>query len=164
MESLLLEAQKIPFSDRVLIDRESLLEIIDQIRVSVPEDITEAQDVLLSRDGIIAKAEQEADQIIKEAEAALEARLQATDIMKESELRGNRAIAAAQQESEQILREAERSAERMRNQADQYCLEVLRKLENNLASQLSTVRGGIKTIETDFAMAKNGASAEPEED
>jgi len=164
MESLLLEAQKIPFSDRVLIDRESLLEIIDQIRVSVPEDITEAQDVLLSRDGIIAKAEQEADHIIKEAEAALEARLQATDIMKESELRGNRAIAAAQQESEQILREAERSAERMRNQADQYCLEVLRKLENNLESQLSTVRGGIKTIETDFAMAKNGASAKPEED
>ncbi len=164
MESLLLEAQKIPFSDRVLVDRESLLELIDQIRVSVPENITEAQDILLSRDSIIAKAEEESERIIRQAEAALEARLQDTDIMKESELRGNRAIAAAQQESERILHEAERAADRIKRQADQYCLDLLRKLENNLTSQLSTVKGGIKTIEADFAIAKNGASAEPDED
>ncbi len=164
MESLFLEAQKIPFSDKVLLDRDPLLDLIDQIRVSVPEDISKAQDVLLSLDGLMSKAEEEAGRIIREAEAELEARLRETDIMREAELRSESTIAAAQQDSERIIRDAEKAGQRIREQADRYCLDLLKKLESNLSSQLSTVKGGIKTIEADFTMAKNGASKDSEED
>lgn len=150
MESLLLEGWKFPLSDKVLVDREALLELIDQMRVSTPEDVREAQEVLLSRDGIIAKAEEDAAKILREAEGRVEARLRDTEVMKEAEARAEQIISSAQETAERIRQEAERTAKQMRQQAEYYCLDILKRLEGHLLRQLATVQGGIKSLQSDY--------------
>lgn len=161
MESLLLEGRNVPFTDKVLIDREEMLEIIDQMRVSVPEDIREAQDILLSRDGIISKAEEDAGRIVREVESKVEARLRETEIIKEAEARAQQVISSARDTDERIRQEAERAAKAIRQQAERYCLDILKKLEEHLSRQLNTVQGGIKSLEGDYVVAKTGSAPGP---
>src|SRR5437868_7457269 len=67
LEDLIDEGRHVPFSKSTLIDEERALEIIDQMRISIPEEIEKAAKVLAQRDRVMAQASEEAARVIQAA-------------------------------------------------------------------------------------------------
>ncbi len=64
LEELFNESRPFPLTHSVLVNEDRMLDIIDQMRVSIPEEIKKAQQILAQRDRILAQAQEEANRTI----------------------------------------------------------------------------------------------------
>lgn len=141
VELLVGAAARIPGTNRILADRREMLDLVDQLRVAVPDEVQEARDILLERDDLLTRARREAEQ------AAVRARQQVEKSINESEM-----VEAAKERARQIIAIAVKEAAQTRSEADAYALEVLQRLEEELAGNLGTVRGGIRALREDLQL------------
>lgn len=135
LEALLTEGMRIPLTGNVVVDESAVFEIIDQMRIRVPEELKQARRIQQQQERIIAQAKEEANRI--KAQARQEA---------EASLSQHEQVVVAQAKAEQIVERARAEADAMRQEADQYALQVLRELEAALEASLRQVRNGIKKI------------------
>lgn len=135
LEDLIDEGRHIPFSKYTLIDEERALEIIDQMRISVPEQIEKASRLINQRDRLIAQANEEATRMIELA------RERSDELVKRDAI-----LQTAQNRATNIIEQARREAEGVRADADMYVLEVLKELEAQLIRNLTVARNGIAKI------------------
>ena len=68
MEDIIEKSKSVPFTDKGVVDKEELLELIREIRLKLPEDLKQAKWVKEERARIMQEAQKEADEIVKEAE------------------------------------------------------------------------------------------------
>ena len=138
LEELFNESRSLPFTHSVIVDEERILDIIDQMRVSIPEEIKKAQQQLAQRDRVLAQAKEEADRTIAIARD------------KSGELVERDAIVdAARARAEQIMEQARQENEKTKRDADEYVLQSLTSLEAELERILSQVRNGIRTLQSE---------------
>lgn len=138
LEDLIDEGRHVPMSRYTLIDEERALEIIDQMRISIPEQIEKATRVVNQRDRLLSQANEEANRIVELAQE------------KSDELLGRDVITQkAQTRAEALLAQARLDAERTREEADGYVMDVLKDLENQLLRTLTIVRNGIAKLVQD---------------
>ena len=135
LEDLIDEGRHFPFSKFTLIDEERALEIIDQMRISVPEQIEKASRLINQRDRLLAQANEEASRVVQIARERSEELVQRDAIVQTAQHRANN-----------IIEQARREAEGIRAEADSYVLEVLKELEAQLLRNLTVVRNGIAKI------------------
>lgn len=146
LEAMAAQARKMPITGRAMLDAEKLLELTDQMRLSIPRNLHEAEEVLERREQIVsqtmidarrlrATAEGDARALVDESELVKSARLQADDILEEAGRRAERIIAVAEQE-----------ARRRRDGADQYCQQSLEQLEGQVTSVLNTIHAGQRLL------------------
>lgn len=135
LEGVINDGRRVPFSDRLLIDEEACRSIIDQMRVSVPDMIKQAERMLGERDRIIAQAKEEGSRIVQMA------REQATELVENHEL-----AIAGQRRADELLARAEQEAAAMRVEADNYALNTLQALIQQLDNVHREVSNGIKTL------------------
>jgi len=137
LEDLVDEGRHMPFSKFTMIDEERALELIDQMRISIPEEVEKSAKVLAQRDRILAQANEEAARLIQ---AAREQGVQLLD--------REATVQAAQNRAANIVEQARHDAENITAEADQYVLDTLAKLEQQLAKALGVVRNGINEVNT----------------
>ena len=65
LEEIFNEAKAVPFTHNVLVDEDRMLELIDQMRIAVPEEVKKAQQVMAQRDRVMAQAQEEANTLYK---------------------------------------------------------------------------------------------------
>ncbi|GIL12094.1 MAG: hypothetical protein BroJett038_08140 [Chloroflexota bacterium] len=135
LEDLIDEGRHMPFSKYTMIDEERALEIIDQMRISIPEEIEKASRVLAQRDRILAAANEEAARVIQQAR---EQGIQLID--------REATVQAAQSRAANIIEQARQEAEAITAEADRYVMETLAKLEQQLNRALNQVRNGINEL------------------
>jgi vacuolar-type H+-ATPase subunit H len=159
LEELVGEGMKLPIGGRVAIDRRRLLELIDQMRVAVPVELREAQEIVSQRDEVLAKAREESQLLLARAQQDVEERLSENELVKAAESRGDELLQRAQEEAEALLKEAEERvrtrlgqaetvAAQQMDEADRYALEMLKKLESQLSAFLGSVRAGVESMES----------------
>ena len=68
IEDILEKSKGVPFSNKVLVDKEEILEIISELRLKLPEELKQAKWIKEERQRILVEAQKEADDIVKEAE------------------------------------------------------------------------------------------------
>jgi len=129
------------------VSEEELLDIIDRLRVSVPEDIQEARQLIQQRDGIMEEALVQAKKITGAAEEEFKARVRESEIVKAAQASAQKILSEAERRSEATLADAERVARTRKEDADKYTLEVLRKLNEQLSAFLASVRKGMEALE-----------------
>ena len=140
LEEIFNAGQPVPFLRRMLVDEDRVLEIIDQMRVSIPEEVKRAQQVLDQRDRIMAKAQEEAARTVQLAKERAD------------QLVDREALAVqAQGRADQIIQNAKTDAKAIRAEADDYALESLVKLETELNRVLNQVRNGISKLQEEKA-------------
>ena len=137
LEELFNESRSIPFTHSVVVDEDRMLDIIDQMRVSIPEEIKKSQQLLAQKDRILAQAQEEANRTL-----AL-AREKGEQIVDRDAI-----VQTAQIKAEQILSQSKQETEMQKREADDYVLETLTRLEMELDRTLSQVRNGIKTLQS----------------
>jgi hypothetical protein len=136
LEQLVSAGTRLPLSSRTMIDEQEFLDIIDRLRVAVPEELKQARRFTQERERVLMQAEAEAEKIIAGAQE------RATLMLQETEM-----VRLAKEESRRILAEMETEAEDVRRGADQYAFDVLAGLENELTKLLATTRKGRATID-----------------
>jgi vacuolar-type H+-ATPase subunit H len=165
LEELVAEARRMPIGQGVVIDRRRILELIDQMRSTVPWEIKEAieltaqQESLLGEarregEGIVHRAEIEAQEKLEESELVKQAEAQSQDIVKRAEERATDILDDAALQVQARLAQAEQAATNQMDEADRYALEMLRRLESQLQAFRSTVQAGIDSL-------AGGKEAEP---
>ena len=135
LENIVHESRTIPLSRKLLLDEDRLIDIIDQMRVSIPDVVKHAQKVTAERDKQLAQAQEEADRIRQLAKTESHTILENDQITKGARIR-----------AEQILEEAERQAARTRADADDYVLDKFGRMEHQLLSVIQQVRNGVQML------------------
>ena len=170
LEELVAGAQKMPIGNRAIVDRRRMLDLIDQMRIAVPREVREAQDIVAQRDGIRREAEEEGRIIVAQAEeraaelieghAITEgAKQRAEEIAVEAERRLEEQIEAANRDMQARIQESRRVAREQMAAADDYARELLIRLERQLQAFQNSVRAGVEQLEPQPASFDQGLRA-----
>jgi len=138
LEELFNEAKAVPFTHNVLVDEDRMLEIIDQMRIVIPEEVKKAQQIIGQRDRFLAQAQEEADRTIALAREKADQLIQKDAVSQEATRR-----------AEQILAQGRADAEATRRDADDYVLDTLVNLQDSLEKTLNQVRNGVMAVQQD---------------
>ena len=158
LEELVAEAQKMPIGNRVIIDRRRLLDLVDQMRVAVPQEVRDAQELVSDRDRIrreteeesrliIARAEDEVARRVDEHELTEVARGRAQEIASEAETRLEDRARQANEDIQRRIEESRHLARQQMQAADEYARELLVRLERQLQAFTGSVQAGIEQLE-----------------
>ena len=71
LKRIITEGQKVPFSDKAIIDREQVIGMIDEMIFKLPDELKQAQWITKAREQIIEEAQKDAAEIVKEAESRI---------------------------------------------------------------------------------------------
>jgi cell division septum initiation protein DivIVA len=122
----------------VLVDEDRMLDLIDQMRVSIPEEVKKAQQILVQRDRILAQAQEESNRVLALAREKSEQMAERDAVTQ-----------AAQARADQIVAQARAESEATRRDADEYVLETLTNMELELDRLITQVRNGIQTVKAE---------------
>jgi cell division septum initiation protein DivIVA len=151
LEELFNESRAIPLTNNVVVDEDRMLDLIDQMRVAIPEEVKKAQKLLAERDRTLAQAQEEAKRTLQMA------REKSDDMVERDSI-----VSAAEARREEILAQAQLDAEATRKEADEYVLGVLTNLEMEMERLLNQVRNGIRALMQQQEQQPEQAEAETE--
>lgn len=143
LEELFNESRPVPMIRKVIVDEEKMLSIIDQMRVSIPEEIKKAQQLLSQRDRLLAQAQEEANRTLQLA------REKADQLVSKDSI-----IQGAQSRAAQLIEQARIDNDVAQKEVDLYVINSLYSLENELGHLINQVRNGIKTLEPETGTQK----------
>lgn len=133
LEEVLGSGSKVPFTTRTMVDENECLDILDQIRLALPEEIQEAQQIERQRDDLLTQARTEANRILQSAQDQVDARISEHGLVREAEARAGQIEEEAHHESDEIRREADlyayRTLERLRGHVDNLGQSIDRSLQ-----------------------------------
>ena len=138
LEELFNDAKAVPFTHNVVVDEDKMLELIDQMRIAIPEEVKKAQQIVAQRDRVMAQAQEESNRTLQLARDKADQLAQKDIITQE-----------AQRRAEQILAQARAEAEGIRAEADNYVLDILMQLQDQIAKMSNQVNNGIRVLQED---------------
>lgn len=153
--AMVTEAWGVPLgNDKCIIEREKAVEIINEIKSSLPSSLAEAKRLVAARDEFIGNAKREAEAVRKNAEEQARTMVEEQEIMRTARTRSAEMIASAEAKSSEL-----------RRVAGDYVEDIMRQSEESLASALATVQSVRRSFRSVKAPASKKAeqSAEPEE-
>ena len=148
LEELFNESKNIPLTRNVMVDEDRMLDIIDQMRIAIPEEVKKAQQLLGQRDRVLAQAQEEANRTLEIARQKAD-QLVAKDMV----------VAEAQRRAEQILTQARSEAEGVRADADDYVVGSLSQLQAELERITNQVNNGVRTVQDEQARRTQSAQS-----
>jgi F0F1-type ATP synthase membrane subunit b/b' len=144
------ESRSVWFTHSVIVNEDRILDIIDQMRVSIPEEIKKAQQILAQRDRILAQAQEEANRTITLAREKSDQMVERDGI-----------VEAARARADQIIEQAYLDTEKTKREADDYVLQSLTELEAEMDRILAQVRNGIRTLQSEKQSSPAGEKQSP---
>lgn len=158
LEQLLQEAKSMPLSSSVLVNQDEVLEIVEEMKRSLPEEIKQARWVVKDREELLAKARGEAEQIVEQARGEQLRMAQKEEI-----------VERAKQEAERILEAADAEARTMKSDAEDYVdaklaqfENVLRKVSEDLTESSQQIVRTIESVQAGREKLRSGTAAEQE--
>ncbi|MGH7666919.1 MAG: hypothetical protein ACRENY_09975 [Candidatus Dormibacteria bacterium] len=136
LEALVNQSRRLPLTSSIVVGEEEILEALDQIRVSLPDEIREARMVLESRESRLREAAEQAEQTLLAAQ-------ERADRLTDDHEVTRRATA----EADRLLTEARERSRKMRRDTDDYVRDRMEELEGELSSALAQVRRGLETLQ-----------------
>ncbi|HUP83420.1 MAG TPA: ATPase [Candidatus Limnocylindria bacterium] len=128
--------RNMPLTSNVIIDQARALDLLDQLRVAVPEEIRAAKRINEETERIVERAQEEAERILARAQE------QAAFLIEEREL-----TRAAEIRSAEIIANGQREADEIRRGADEYAQSVLVKLEGECIRALQSIKRGLALLD-----------------
>jgi vacuolar-type H+-ATPase subunit H len=153
VEEIVKESKRLPFSGIRLVDERRIWPLLDQMRISIPDEVRRAERIIREKDRTLAQAHEEAERIITLA------RSEAAQITAEHAV-----VQAAEVRSTATRERAEREADSIRAGADEYAFDVLCKLEQELKRALTVIENGIRSLEVKRAQREQQLAVKEERD
>ena len=145
--SMISEARRMPLAaDKVIVESDAILGMLEELRDSLPMEISEAKRLLSAKDEFISNAKREAEQIRKTAEDKARALVEEEEIVKIAKLR-----------SAEITSNTEQKCAELRKVANEYVDDTMRRTEEAIMTALEEVRKS----RTSFRSAASAATTAP---
>ncbi len=142
VERLLADSMRVPLSAYLIVNEDDFLDVIDQMRTAIPQQIKDGERLQRERERIVAQAEEQASHIVQKARDDARALVVDHDLSRAAELRANEIEERARREAEVLKADATEYARSVLDRLDRQLNEV----EGNIANLLVTVRNGLDTL------------------
>ena len=136
MEYLIQNARHVPLSTQVMVSEDEMMELIDQVRFNLPDEIKQANWTVSEQQRIITEAHAEAARTMSRANERAEQSASEHEVLRRAERHAAQVVKDAQTKSDQIIRDGEA-----------YALEQLKQLEAHLTRTLTTVQRGVEALQ-----------------
>ena len=131
LERAVQQARTMPMSSSVLVSRAELLDLVEQARAALPDQLSRADELLAGADEVLLSARAQAEQIVATA------RERAAELVSSDQV-----VVAARVSAQEIEAAAEVTAQRLRREADDYCDRRLADFEIDLGRVVAQVQAG----------------------
>jgi cell division septum initiation protein DivIVA len=135
LEYVIAHSRQIPLTRTVVVDQEAVLACIDDLRLSLPDEIKQARWTLQEQQRLLSEAQAEAARTVSKAGERAQTMIGQHDLVKRAE-----------KQAEALLREASVKAEETRRAADRYASDVMQSLEAQLLRTVATVKKGVEAL------------------
>ena len=135
LEDIMEKSRNVPFSNKCIVDKEEILDIIKEIRLKLPEEIKQAKWVKEERQRILVEAQKEADGIIKEAENRIISMIDEHEITRK-----------AYEKKVEIIETANEMSREIKTGTEEYADGVLAGIEVALEDALKVIRNNRKEL------------------
>lgn len=136
METILVEATRLPFTNKRVIEEDDLAKFLDEFRELLPKELEEAKQIIADRQRILDEAQKEAQNIVEQAKTYV---IKLTD--------ENIINKQAQEQANDLMTQASMTAKNLQNDAVNYADEVFKHVLNNLEQTLEVVRQGHRDLQ-----------------
>ena len=149
------EAWGVPLgNDKCIIERDKAIEIINDIKASLPSALAEAKRLVAARDEFIGNAKREAEALRKSAEDKARSMVEEQEIVRVARARSSEMIASAEAKSKEL-----------RRLASDYVDQIMGRAEASMSTALSSMQSTRAAFQAagGAAQAKSGGEERPEE-
>ncbi len=146
LEDLLADATKVPFNKRSMVDTDKMNEVVEDMRMTLPMEIQQAQKVVLDKNNIINAAKQEAESIIRQAEQQRAQMLDENEIVREARRRATDMLSAEQNRCADIRSSTNDYVENMLKRVAELMTNNIALMSSNI-NDLNTLRANINGVQ-----------------
>lgn len=161
LEEIIDSATKLPVTNKVLIDKKEVLDILEQIMSCLPDEFKKAQWIVEEKERIINEAMQESESINKQNMEMIQKKIDNHSIVKEAQVKAQEIINSAQRDAKsmrlgardyadeiltQVEKEINAKGEKMTLELQQKMEEFLKDFHKGITSTSNTMRENIKEL------------------
>jgi len=136
LHELVASARPMPLSTSVMINRDEVLDLLDETMERLPDELRAARWLLKEREEYLAKVKREGEDILDQARTRAERMVQRTEVVKASEARARKIVDAATDE-----------ASRLKNEVEDFCDQKLASFEIVLERTMKMVGAGRQKLQ-----------------
>lgn len=149
LQEIVTGSKSVPLSGKKIINTERLLEIIDEMRTNMPQEVRQAKSIAADRANIIDKSKQEAESIVQQAEERAKAMVEHHEITRQ-----------AQQRAGEIINKANADAAKIRQAANTYIENIMKKADDELSANLADLKKTRQSLKS-YQQKNSGAKKNP---
>lgn len=131
LEELIEQSGKIPFTKKVMVEEDKLLDLLDRIRTTMPEEVRQAKWIIQEREKVLTDSQKEAMRIMDDAQKQVERKADDSEIVRQAKVN-----------AEEVLAKAEEIAVEIREGARGYADDILVNLQESLGKILNQIEQG----------------------
>ena len=155
LEEILEQSKKLPFTDKAVVDKEAILEVIKEIRLKLPDELKQAKWIKEERQRILTEAQKEANDIVKEAETRIISMIDEHEITKKAYEQKAQIIETANEMSREISQGTKEYADNVLGSIQTALEDALKDVKYDLdITQQDTVDGYVDAINKAIAQLK----------
>jgi len=147
LENLISGSRRMPLVNQVLVKEADVLNIIDQMRTAIPEEIKQARRIIQEKERILAQAQADAKNIQGRVRGEVEKAMRREGLLNAAEDRSQEIMRLATEQAQMIMRRTEEQSEQLKIDADSYATETLRNLREHLMSIETEIERTVLSIE-----------------
>lgn len=136
LHEMVASARPMPLSTSVMINRDEVLDLVDETMERLPDELRAARWLLKEREEFLAKVKREGEDILDQARTRAERMVQRTEVVKSSEARARKIVDAATDE-----------AARLKNEVEDFCDQKLASFEIVLERTMKMVGAGRQKLQ-----------------
>lgn len=140
LSDLVESARAMPMSDRCVVNRNEVLDLLDTVRALLPAAVKEAEELLADRVAVVEEGYHEAERVLAEATAQANALVEQGQAHQAQLVSAHEVTRAALTEADAIRGQAQAEAAQMRREVDEYVEERFAAFETSLTRTLATVQ------------------------
>jgi len=149
LEDLLERSKTVPFTDKSVVSKNEILDIIKEIRLKLPDELKQAKWIKEERERIIQEAQKDADDIVKEAENRIISMIDEHEITKQANEKKKEIIATANDMYREYENNANTYVDGVLKDVEETMIklcEVINSVEMSIQSRIETVQAERKQL------------------
>ena len=112
-----------------MVDRDEVLDLLDELRAQVPVEVKRAQELLAAREKFVEDAKRDVERMMRQAELEAKTKVSETEVMY-----------AAKEKARQVIARAEDRARQLYQVANEYAEDVMSRAEESMQAALDEVK------------------------
>lgn len=133
LEDIIDKGASVPFSGRCILERDELLDILQELKLKLPEDLKQAKWIKEERQRILQEAQAEADDIIKTVEKKAVSMVDENEITKQAITQGKQIVEHANNEALQIADSAYNYSDNLLETVEKVVIGAMKEMEQCVA-------------------------------